>query len=149
MHIKVLVVGRLKETYWKQAVREYEKRLSAYCKLETREVKESPKENRDAEGRVLLAQICKDDWVIALDVEGQRLTSPQLAEKIGNLSMEAHKNVVFVIGGSQGLSQEVLQRADERLSFSDLTFPHQMIRVFLLEQIYRSYKILRKETYHK
>ncbi len=149
MHIKLLAVGRLREKYWREAVKEYEKRLTAYCKLETLEVKESSTENKEAEGRGILEKIHKEDWVIALDVEGKTVTSPGLSQKLEALAMKAPRNLVFVIGGSRGLSKDVLQRADERLSFSALTFPHQMIRVFLLEQIYRSYKILRKEKYHK
>lgn len=159
MNITILCVGKLKERYWTEAVQEYSKRLSKYCKLTINELKEerapdnlSPAEEtavKEAEGRNILKQIKKDDFVIALEIQGKELTSEALSDKIEALGITGRSDVVFVIGGSLGLSEEVLERADFRLSFSKMTFPHQMMRVVLLEQIYRSFKIMRNETYHK
>ena len=159
MNITVVCVGKLKEKYWTEAIAEYSKRLGSYCHLEIIEVKESRlPENASAadeekvkldEGRGILSHIKKDTYVITLEIKGKALSSEGLAEKLDTLAIDGKSNVAFVIGGSLGLSAEVSARADFKLSFSAMTFPHQMIRVFLLEQIYRAFKINRNETYHK
>ncbi|MGN1350332.1 MAG: 23S rRNA (pseudouridine(1915)-N(3))-methyltransferase RlmH [Anaerovoracaceae bacterium] len=159
MNIQVVCIGKLKEKYWSDAVAEYSKRLGRFCGFEIRELKEerlpdraSPAEEQqviDAEGKNILKQLGSGSYVIALDVRGKQLSSEQLSAKIEQLGVEGRSNVDFIIGGSLGLSQEVLQRADFRLSFSPMTFPHQMMRVILLEQIYRGFKIMHNEAYHK
>lgn len=159
MNIRIIAVGKLKEKYWRDAVGEYAKRLGAYCSLEIVEVKESPlranpsaadeEAVKTAEGEDILRHISKGDYVITLEIKGRGLSSEQLADKMADLALDGKSNIAFVIGGSLGLSQEVSKRADFKLSFSAMTFPHQMMRVILLEQIYRSFKINRNETYHK
>jgi len=149
MNIRILCVGKLKESYWSDAVAEYKKRLSAYCSLSIEEVKESPREDLAEEGEALLRRIRPEDYVILLDVAGKALDSEGLAAMMGRLGLEGKSQLVFIIGGSSGLSPEVKTRGDFALSFSAMTFPHQMMRVILLEQIYRGFKILRGEKYHK
>ncbi len=159
MNITIVCIGKLKERYWTEAIQEYSKRLSKYCTLTINELKEEKAPDnpsaaeeiavKEAEGKNILKQIKKDAFVIVLEIQGKELTSEALAEKIKGLGIDGKSDVVFVIGGSIGLSEEVLARADFRLSFSKMTFPHQMMRVILLEQIYRSFKIIRNETYHK
>ena len=159
MNITVICIGKLKETYWTEAIKEYSKRLSKYCTLSINELKEEKMPDnasnaeeiavKEAEGKNILKQMKKDAYVIALEIQGKELTSEALSEKMESLGILGKSDLIFVIGGSIGLSNEVLARADFRLSFSKMTFPHQMMRVILLEQIYRSFKILRNETYHK
>lgn len=149
MNIKVVCVGKLKEKYWTGAIDEYSKRLKSYCKLDIVELKESPRDDVNAEGEAILGKIGKDEYVITLEIKGKALTSEKLADKINNLAIDGKSDVTFVIGGSEGLSQAVMDRSNFPLSFSAMTFPHQMIRVFLLEQIYRSFKIIKNEPYHK
>lgn len=159
MNISVICIGKLKEKYWTQAVEEYSRRLKSYCSLNIVELKEArlpdkagPAEElavKEAEGDAILKKIRETDYVISLEVNGKALSSEKLADKIQNLAVNGRSNVVFVIGGSLGLSEAVSRRADFKLSFSAMTFPHQMMRVILLEQVYRSFKIIRGETYHK
>ncbi len=149
MNIKIVCVGKLKEKYWQDAISEYSKRLKPYCKLSIVELKESPKDDIVAEGEAILSKIKKDEYVITLEIKGKSLTSEKLSAKINDLGVKGVSDITFVIGGSEGLSQDVMDRSDFPLSFSAMTFPHQMIRVFLLEQIYRSYKIMKNEPYHK
>lgn len=159
MNISVICVGKLKEKYWTQAVAEYAKRLSGYCSLDIVELKEArlpdragPAEEqavKEAEGVEILKRLRDNMYVITLEVKGKELSSEKLAEKIDSLAVGGRSNIAFVIGGSLGLSEEVSKRSDFRLSFSQMTFPHQMMRVILLEQVYRSFKIIRHETYHK
>ena len=159
MNIKILCIGKLKEKYWVDAVAEYSKRLTPYCSLEIVEMKESrlkqnagPSEEEEVkvnEGREILEKIALADYVITLEIKGKRLSSEQLADKMADLAIRGKSDIDFVIGGSLGLSADVSRRANYKLSFSDMTFPHQMMRVILLEQIYRSYKIQRGEPYHK
>lgn len=159
MDITVLAVGKLKEKYWQDAIREYSKRLGKYCRFQIVEVKESllranPSEADEAavkiaEGRDILSKIKPSDHVITLEIKGRPLSSPQLAQHIEDMTVRGKSSIVFVIGGSLGLSDEVSRRADFKLSFSAMTFPHQMMRVILLEQIYRSFKIIKNEAYHK
>ena len=149
MNIKVVCVGKLKEKYWIGAIEEYRKRLKSYCKLDIVELKESPRDDINQEGESILSKIGNNEYVITLEIKGKSLTSEKLAEKIENLGIEGKSDITFVIGGSEGLSKAVMDRSDFALSFSAMTFPHQMIRVFLLEQIYRSFKIIKHEPYHK
>lgn len=159
MNIKVICIGKLKEKYWRDAVSEYSKRLGGYCCLSIEELKESrlaqnpsaadEEAVKAAEGKEILDKISKNDYVITLEIKGKRLTSEAFAEKIADLAMEGRTDIDLVIGGSLGLSPEVSRRADFKLSFSDMTFPHQMMRVILLEQVYRAFKINRHEPYHK
>lgn len=149
MNIKILCIGKLKERFWKEAIQEYSKRLGAYAKVNIEEVKESRSDNIDEEGKSLLGRIKDDDYVITLEVEGKVMSSTALAKKIDDLGISGKSKIVFAIGGSNGLSEDVRGRSDFALSFSAMTFPHQMMRVILLEQIYRSFKIIRGEEYHK
>ena len=159
MKITVITVGKIKEKYLKDAIAEYSKRLSRYCKLEILEVadektpdgaSETVEENiRDKEGERILKLIKEDAYVITLEIGGKMLTSEELADRIEALGIQGKSHLVFVIGGSIGLGREVLRRSDYALSFSKMTFPHQLMRVILLEQIYRSYRIINGEPYHK
>ena len=159
MKITVITVGKLKEKYLKDAIAEYSKRLSKYCKLEIVEVADEKTpdqasevvENhiRDKEGERILKYIKEDAFVITLEIGGQLLSSEEFAEKIEKLGIQGISHICFVIGGSIGLGQEMLKRSDYALSFSKMTFPHQLMRVILLEQIYRSYRIINGEPYHK
>jgi len=159
MNITVLTVGKLKERYFREAVEEYSTRLSKYCRLELVEVPdEKAPENLSRaqelqiiqkEGQGILKHIKEDAYVIALAIKGKQLSSEGLAEFMDNLGIKGRSNIAFVIGGSLGLSDEVLKRADYQLSFSQLTFPHQLMRVVLLEQVYRGFRIVRGEPYHK
>ena len=159
MKITVLTVGKIKEKYLKDAIAEYSKRLSKYCKLEIIEVAdEKTPDNasdvveegiRNKEGERLLKYIKDDAFVITLEINGKLLTSEELSDKINKLGIGGTSHIIFVIGGSIGLGKEVLKRSNFALSFSKMTFPHQLMRVILLEQIYRSYRIINNEPYHK
>ena len=158
MTIRLLCLGKLKDRHWIEAAAEYEKRLSRYCMLETVELPDekapetlSPAQQEQVkarEGERLLGRITPQDHVIALCVQGEALSSDGFAARLEALQ-RASKRPCFVIGGSLGLSDAVLARADERLSVSAMTLPHRLCRVFLLEQIYRAFKIMRGESYHK
>ena len=147
------------EKYLRDAIAEYSKRLSRYCKLEILEVADEKTpdqasevvENsiRDKEGERILKQIRDDMYVITLEIGGKMLSSEELAEKIDSLGIQGKSSIAFVIGGSIGLGEAVLKRSDYALSFSKMTFPHQLMRVILLEQVYRSYRIINGEPYHK
>lgn len=159
MKITICCVGKIKEKFYSQAIEEYSKRLSKYCKLEIKEAADektpdsaSDTVNRmikEKEGDRLLSFIKDDSYVIALAIDGEMLDSVELSEKIDNLMLSGKSDIVFVIGGSLGLDKRVLDRADYKLSFSKMTFPHQLMRVILLEQIYRSFRIMKNEPYHK
>ncbi len=159
MEIRILSVGKIKEAYLNAGIQEYAKRLSRYCRLtfcqmadEKTPDKASEALNaqiRDTEGKRLMKLIREQDYVIALAIDGKMLDSVQLSQMLGRLGVEGKSSVAFVIGGSLGLSEEVLRRADYRLSFSRMTFPHQLMQMILLEQIYRGYRILNHEPYHK
>lgn len=159
MKITLVVVGKIKEKYFVDAIGEYSKRLSRYCKLEILQVADEKTPDgaspaledqiREKEGERILAQIKEGAYVIALAIDGQMLDSVQLSQKIHNLGIKGESHIVFVIGGSLGLGEGVYRRADYKLSFSPMTFPHQLMRVILLEQIYRSYRIIQGEPYHK
>ena len=159
MRINILCVGKIKEKYMKLGIDEFKKRLSKYCKLDIIELDdEKAPENlsdkememiKDKEGKRILAKIKDTSYVIALAIDGKSLSSEELADTINKLGIRGISNITFVIGGSLGLSDEVLSRADYKLSFSKMTFPHQLMRLILLEQIYRSYRINNGEPYHK
>lgn len=159
MKITILAVGKIKEAFYREAVAEFQKRLRRYVKLEMIETADektpedaSALENSrilELEGQRLFKYIRTDAYVIALAIEGRMLDSLELSEKIKMLGVGGVSHIIFVIGGSLGLSKAVLKRADLQLSFSKMTFPHQLMRVILLEQIYRSYRIMHHEPYHK
>ncbi|RDU23082.1 23S rRNA (pseudouridine(1915)-N(3))-methyltransferase RlmH [Anaerosacchariphilus polymeriproducens] len=159
MKITIISVGKIKENYYMKAIEEYSKRLSRYCNLEIIEVIDEKTPDKASQGEVkqikekeairIMKHIKPDNYIIALAIEGHQLDSPQLAEKIEHLGLNSISHIVFIIGGSLGLDEQVLKKADELLSFSKMTFPHQLMRVILLEQIYRSYRIIKKEPYHK
>jgi 23S rRNA (pseudouridine1915-N3)-methyltransferase len=159
MKITLLTVGKVKEKYLKDAIAEYSKRLSKYCKLEIVEVADEKTpdqasevvENniREKEGERLQKYIREDAFVITLEIKGKQLASEELAGKIEGLGVSGTSHIIFVIGGSIGLGSGIIKQSDYALSFSKMTFPHQLMRVILLEQIYRSYRIIQKEPYHK
>ncbi len=159
MKISILCVGKVKEKFYRDAIDEFAKRLSRYCKLDIIEVSdektvEEASENeirivKDKEGERILKNIKDDAYVICLCIDGKHLDSEELSDQIERLGIQGNSHISFVIGGSLGLSDEVIKRADYKLSFSKMTFPHQLMRVILLEQIYRSYRIMNHEPYHK
>ncbi|SFC17475.1 23S rRNA (pseudouridine1915-N3)-methyltransferase [Bacillus sp. OV322] len=159
MNISIVTVGKLKEKYLKQGIDEYLKRLSAYAKVEIIELPDEKapetlsevemEQIKEKEGERILQKISIDAHVIALAIQGKMKSSEDLAETLDKLATYGKSKVAFVIGGSLGLSKEVLQRADESLSFSKMTFPHQLMRLILVEQIYRAFRINRGEPYHK
>lgn len=159
MKVTILCVGKVKEKFYRDAIAEFSKRLSRYCKLDVIEVsdektQEDASENeirivKEKEGERLLKNIKEDAYVICLCIDGKQMDSEELSEKIEKLGVQGTSHICFVIGGSLGLSDEVVKRADMKLSFSKMTFPHQLMRVILLEQVYRSYRIMNHEPYHK
>lgn len=159
MAIMILCIGKLRESYWRDACNEYLKRLSRFVSIASHECASLPEPKNaspasiqkilDVEGEALLDQLKQHDYVIALCIEGKALSSEAFADKLRKLEDNGASRIVFVIGSSNGLSKAVLQRANEMLSFSPMTFPHQMARVILLEQLYRAKKMLAGETYHK
>ena len=159
MKLRIICVGRLKENFYRDAVNEFLKRLSRYAEVELIELadEKAPEKLSSAElegvklseGRRILEKLREGDTVIALDILGKQLSSTELAEKLSGWMLEGKSRLAFVIGGSNGLSAEVLSRADFRLSFSKMTFSHQIFRVMLLEQLYRAFKINAGEPYHK
>lgn len=159
MKITVITVGKIKEKFLKDAIAEYSKRLSKYCKLEIIEVADEKTPDqasevvedgiRNKEADRIMKYVKDDAFVITLEIKGKLLTSEELADKINQLGIQGKSHITFIIGGSIGLGQEVLKRSDYALSFSKMTFPHQLMRVILLEQVYRSYRIINGEPYHK
>ena len=157
MKIKIVAVGKLKEKFWRDAENEYAKRLSRFCKFEIIELPDlkNPDLSSEAlclevmkkEGKEILSKI-KNEYVIAMCIEGRKVTSERFSEMLSEIPMR-NPDITFVIGGSLGLSDEVKKRADMKLSMSDMTFPHALARVMLTEQIYRGFKILKGESYHK
>lgn len=147
--IKIICVGKIKEKYLKEAIQEYQKRITKYTKIEILEVPD------ESVGNILLKEkenilkyINNQDYIITLEIDGNMITSTELADKIDNIFLH-NSNITFIIGGSYGLHDEIKKISNYHLSFSKMTFPHQLFRVLLLEQIYRSYKILNNESYHK
>ncbi len=159
MNISIVTVGKLKEKYLKMGIDEYLKRLSAYAKVEVIEVadEKAPEvlselemvQVKQKEGERILAKISQDTYVIALAINGKMQSSEELADTLDKLATYGKSKIAFIIGGSLGLSEEVLKRANELLSFSKMTFPHQLMKLILVEQIYRAYRINRGEPYHK
>ena len=159
MKITCVVVGKIKEKYFTDAIKEYSKRLSRYCKLEIVELADEKTPDgaseaeevaiREKEGERILTALKDDAYVIALAIEGKMLDSVELSQKLDRLGVSGTSHIAFVIGGSLGLAPAVMKRANYALSFSRMTFPHQLMRVVLLEQLYRSYRILKNEPYHK
>lgn len=159
MKISVICVGKLKESFYREAVAEYAKRLSRYCKLEIIEVADektpegaSPvleEQIKEKEGRRILEKVREDAYVCTLEISGKKFSSERLAQWLEELQVSGTSHITFVIGGSLGLHESVGRRADLALSFSDMTFPHQLMRVILTEQIYRAFRIIGGEPYHK
>ena len=159
MNITVISVGKLKEKYLKLGIEEFSKRLSKYCKLDMIELDDvkcpenlSDKDMeivKNKEGNKILSKIKNNSFVIALAIDGKNLSSEELASTISNLAVRGNSHITFVIGGSLGLSSEVLKRADYKLSFSKMTFTHQLMKLILLEQVYRAFRINNNEPYHK
>ena len=159
MNITIITVGKLKEKYLKDAIDEYSKRLSRYCKLDIIEIQDektpdnaSEKEEesiKEKEGQGILNKIKDNMFVIAMDLGGKQLTSQEFSDYVHNLGLAGNSNIAFIIGGSLGISKSVLARANYKLCFSKMTFPHQLFRVMLLEQIYRGFRIMKGEPYHK
>ncbi len=148
--MKIICVGKVKEKFFVDAINEYSKRISKYTKLEIIGIPDESNESiaMRKEGEKILSKIKDNDYVVTLEIEGNSLTSLEFAKKIDN-NFNSNKNLTFVIGGSYGLDESVKSRSDYKLSFSKFTFPHQLFRVILLEQIYRAYKINNNENYHK
>lgn len=159
MKITIIGVGKIKESFFREAVAEYEKRLGRYCKLEICEVADEKTPDgasaavedaiKEKEADRILSRLTEDSYVIILDIGGKRVDSVAFGKKIEQLGISGKSHLVFVIGGSLGLHEKVKNRADMAVSFSDMTFPHQLMRVILLEQIYRGYRIVKGEPYHK
>lgn len=159
MNIAIISVGKLKEKYLKMGIEEYTKRLGSYAKIELVEVadEKAPENLSDAdmeivkkkEGERILAKIGADVYVIALAIEGKMKTSEQLASDLEELMTYGRSKVAFVIGGSLGLHEDVMKRSDEKLSFSKMTLPHQLMKLVLVEQVYRAFRIIKGEPYHK
>ena len=158
LNINIICVGKLKESYLKEAVDEYYKRLSKYCNLKIIEISDEKLPNqinentiqevKNKEGLKILENIKKDSYVFPLDLNGKQFTSEQFSEKLENITVRGFSTITFIIGGTLGISDEVLKKANEMICFSKMTFPHQLIRVFLLEQLFRAFKISNHETYH-
>lgn len=159
MKITVITVGKIKEMYLRDAIAEYSKRLGKYCKLEILEVADEKTPDhaseiveegiRQKEGERILKLLKEDAYVVTLEIGGRMLDSVEFSKKIETLGIQGRSHICFIIGGSLGLGQKVRERSDYKLSFSKMTFPHQLMRVILLEQIYRSYRIMSNEPYHK
>ena len=159
MNIRIIAVGKIKEKYIQEGIKEYSKRLSKYCSLEIIEVDdEKAPENlsdkeidiiKQKEGERILSKIPQNSYVISLEIQGKEISSEELSNKLNNLMIEGSSNITFIIGGSLGLSDTVSSKSNFKLSFSKMTFPHQLMRMILLEQIYRSWRIIKNEPYHK
>ena len=159
MKITILCVGKVKEKFYQDAIKEFQKRMSRYCKLDIVEVADEKTQEqssdleiqiiKDKEGERLLKHIKEDAYIICLAIDGKQLDSVELSEKMNQLFVTGNSHICFVIGGSLGISDNVLKRANYKLSFSKMTFPHQLMRVILLEQIYRGFRIMNNEPYHK
>lgn len=159
LHIDIICVGKIKEQYLKDAVAEYSKRLSKYCSLTITEISDEQVPNnlndklaqniKQIESNHILSHIKRDSYVICLDLKGKQFSSEEFSKKIENIALNDSSNITFVIGGTLGMSDELLKKSNELICFSKMTFPHQLIRVFLLEQLFRAFKISNNETYHR
>lgn len=158
LSINIICVGKLKEDYLKQAIAEYSKRLSKYCNLTFIELQDEKLPNKinnsvieeikNKECNKILENIKKDSFVFSLDLKGKQYSSEEFSKEIDNISLNFNSSITFIIGGTLGLNDEVLNRSNKLICFSKMTFPHQLIRVFLLEQLFRAFKISHNETYH-
>lgn len=146
LKITVIAVGKLKECFWRDACAEYSKRLGGYCNLTVREI---PDSNREQESTLVLEALPENATIIVLDIQGKETSSEALASQIERYTVEGVSHLVFVIGGSDGLTNAVKERASLRMSFGPITLPHNLARVVLLEQVYRAFKIIKREPYHK
>lgn len=156
--INIICIGKIKEKFFKDAIDEYSKRLSKYCKLNILELPDEKipdKINSSIESEIktkecdnIIKHIKKDSYIICLDLKGREFSSEELSKEIENISMQSSQ-ITFIIGGSLGLTEKILNLSDKKICFSKMTFPHQLIRIFLLEQLFRSFKISNGETYHK
>ena len=159
LHIDIICVGKIKEKYLKDAVAEYSKRLSKYCSLTITEISDEQVPNnlndklaqniKQIESNHILSHIKRDSYVICLDLKGKQFSSEEFSKKIENIALNDSSNITFIIGGTLGMSDELLKKSNELICFSKMTFPHQLIRVFLLEQLFRAFKISNNETYHR
>ena len=158
LNINIVCIGKIKEAYLKDAINEYSKRLSKYCKLTILELPDEKipdklneslsNEIKNKESNAILNHIKKDSYIICLDLTGKELSSEDFSKNIENLSLQT-RSITFIIGGSLGLSSDLLKKAHQKICFSKMSFPHQLIRVFLIEQIFRAFKISNGETYHR
>ncbi len=159
MNIIIIAVGKIKESFYREAVAEYQKRLGRYCHLDILEVADEPAQEKaskvekeavlEKEADRILKQVKEGSFVITLEISGKKYDSKAFAERLGDLAVSGKSQIVFIIGGSLGLHKSVSDRADCKISFSDMTFPHQLMRVILTEQIYRAFRIINGEPYHK
>ncbi len=159
LNINILCVGKIKENYLKEAINEYSKRLSKYCNLNIIEVADEVVPNKLSENVIeeiknkeagkMLEQLKKETYLISLDLKGKQYTSEEFSQKIQDIAVQGNSSITFVIGGTLGIGKEVLDKSKEKICFSKMTFPHQLIRVFVLEQIFRAFKISSGETYHR
>lgn len=158
LNINIICVGKLKENYLKDAIQEYSKRLSKYCNLSIIEIQDEKLPNKINDSIInevknkecvkIINSIKKDSYVISLDLRGKQYKSEEFSEKLETIAVNGFSTITFIIGGTLGLTQEVLDKSNELICFSKMTFPHQLIRVFLLEQLFRGFKISNNETYH-
>lgn len=158
LNINIICVGKIKENYLKDAITEYSKRLSKFCNLSITELQDEKLPNKlndsiiteikNKECNKMIQTIKKDSYIICLDLKGKEFSSEDFSKKIENIALNFNSSITFIIGGTLGLNQEILSMADEKICFSKMTFPHQLIRVFLLEQLFRAFKISNNETYH-
>lgn len=158
LNINIICVGKIKENYLKDAISEYSKRLSKFCNLNITELSDEKLPNKlndsiineikNKECNKIIQTIKKDSYIICLDLKGKEFSSEEFSQKIDNIALNFNSSITFVIGGTLGLNQEILSLANEKICFSKMTFPHQLIRVFLLEQLFRAFKISNNETYH-
>ena len=158
LNINIICVGKIKENYLKDAITEYSKRLSKFCNLNITELQDEKLPNKlndsiitevkNKECNKIIQAIKKDSYIICLDLKGKEFSSEDFSKKIENIALNFNSSITFIIGGTLGLNQEILSMADEKICFSKMTFPHQLIRVFLLEQLFRAFKISNNETYH-
>ena len=158
LNINIICIGKIKEHYLKDAISEYSKRLSKFCNLNITELSDEKLPNKindsivneikNKECNKIIQAIKKDSYIICLDLKGKELSSEEFSAKLDNIALNFNSSITFVIGGTLGLNQEILSLANEKICFSKMTFPHQLIRVFLLEQLFRAFKISNNETYH-
>lgn len=158
LNIQIICIGKLKETYLKDAINEYSKRLQKYCNLTITELPDEKLPNKlndsiineikNKECNKIMQSIKKDSYTFCLDLKGKQFTSEEFSKKIENIALNKNSHITFIIGGTLGLNEEILRISNEKICFSKMTFPHQLIRVFLLEQLFRAFKIFKGETYH-